>query len=670
MGLSELFNARLSESGISAKDAKRAKLSPLRADATSKLWAGAPKQDALVIPYLDPKGRDTKFYRIRFLGELNGFAKQAEKPPRYLQPPKSGVHVYFPSVAGVDWMTVLADPKQSLIITEGELKALAATLEGFPTLGLGGVDSWRSGDEPFLRDLDAIVWDGRVVYVCYDSDATTKPQVSVSSQKLADELAKRGAQVFDAGLPSIGTAKVGLDDFLKLRGRKGLVEHLESVHEFSNTKPLHEFNERFVFVRSMAKIYEEKTHQFHSGYNFVHFVEANQTYTKYHVTEKGLKATKASVAADWLAWGNRREVDDLTYRPGNAERIVTEEGQTFLNFWKGWGVAPRAGNVAPFTELLEHLTENEPADIRAWLLKWLAYPLQNPGTKLLTAVVVWGSAQGTGKTLLGVTLNRIYGANGQMIGENQLASPYNPWIQRKQFIVGDEITGNDSRAYADRLKGLITGTTIRVNEKYQPEYDLPNCANFYFTSNHPDAFFIDDKDRRYLVIEAPSRALPQEFYDKYDAWLRGSGPAALFAHLLRIDVRGFNPNASAPRTMAHEVMSEVAQSEMGRFIACVIRDPEGAQRLWRVPPDVALFTAHELLQYYDPRGERKVSERAAAIELQKQGAAKVLGGTQVLCGNLGRLRLYAVRDMEKWKRASAAEVREAIRTRKLATAKF
>lgn len=670
MNLSELLSERLKESNITVAEATRAKLRAIKPEEVKKLWRGAPHLPAMVIPYLDPLGQDTKFFRIRCLGKVNGVAAQSTRPLRYLQPPKSGVHAYFPSVQGINWIDLLANPQQPLIITEGELKALAATAAGFPTIGLGGVDSWRSKSEPFLKDLSAITWKDRVVYICYDSDATTKPQVAIASQKLAEELAARGASVFDAGLPAIGERKVGLDDFLKLRGKKEFAEHLARVHEFDNTKPLHEYNNRFAFVRSISKVYEEKNRQFYNPHNFVNYIEANREYTKYVVTEAGVKPKRCSVAKDWVAWGGRREVDDLTYRPGRSERIVEEGGHTLLNFWLGWGVVPKRGSVQPFLDLFNFLTSNESAEIREWFLRWMAYPLQNPGAKLLTAVAVWGAMQGTGKTLLGLTLNRIYGANGQMIGEGQLSSQYNPWINRKQFIVGDEITGNDSRAYADKLKGLITSPTVRVNEKYQPEYDLPNCANFYFTSNHPDAFFVDDKDRRFAIFEAPTTPLPREFYDSYAEWLRGDGPAAVFDYLLRVDLGDFNPSASAPRTLAHQVMSEVAFSEMGRFINAVICDPDGAQRLWRVPAGVELFTAHELLQYFDPRGEKRISERAVAIELQKQGAFKLLGGAQILCGSLGRLRLYGVRNLPHWRRASAATVREYINTRKLSTAKF
>ena len=43
-----------------------------------------------------------------------------------------------------------------------------------------------------------------------------------------------------------------------------------------------------------------------------------------------------------------------------------------------------------------------------WLLQWMAYPLQNPGAKMGSAVVMHGP-QGTGKSLIFTTLAEIYG---------------------------------------------------------------------------------------------------------------------------------------------------------------------------------------------------------------------------------------------------------------------
>ena len=672
--LTQLFAARLEESVVSVAAAKHAGLKLLEPDAVKALWAGAPRQGAIQIPYLSPAGRGTGFYRLRLLGVAQGLNGQSSKPRRYLQPPESGVRAYLPRVKGVEWLEILSNPEIALIITEGEFKALSATLHGFPTIGLGGVENWRSAKarKPLIDELESCNWKGRHLYIAYDSDVSTKPQVAEAARKLADVLGERGAHVYDAGLPGGAGGKVGLDDFLRDRGPKVLANHLQEAPEFESVRALHEFNERFVFIREASRVYEPVQRGFYDAQKFMATAFANAVHNCATMTGTKLKLEKRQTARDWITWPHRRTVQRVTYAPGNDALIIPVGSSNELNLWRGWGCSPKRGDLKPWKRLFEHLTSGEPnpATARSWLEKWLAYPLQHPGAKLFTAVAVHGAMQGSGKTMLGETMLKIYGENGVLIGQKQLGSSFNGWMERKQFILGDEITGNDNRQYADELKGLLTGKTIRVNEKFEREYDLPNCVNFYFTSNHADAFFLEDSDRRFFVLAAPHERLEQSFYDEYRTWMDGEGPAAVFEYLLRVDTKDFHPRAPAMETFAKEQMIDIGRSEASRFVAIVMLDPQRAEKVYGVPQDVDLFTAAELRTFYDPHRDTRTSEKAISIELQKQGAVRVNHGQQILIEGQGRFRFYAVRNRDSWKSATLREILLYLKHRKLPTAKY
>ncbi|WP_166888590.1 primase-helicase family protein [Pantoea sp. Cy-639] len=82
---------------------------------------------------------------------------------------------------------------------------------------------------------------------------------------------------------------------------------------------------------------------------------------------------------------------------------------------------------------------NNRADEYRFLLKWIAYPLQNPGAKMATAVVMFG-AEGPGKSLLWEKVVReIYGAYGTTIGQAQLESQFTGWQSRKLFALAEEV---------------------------------------------------------------------------------------------------------------------------------------------------------------------------------------------------------------------------------------
>src|SRR5665213_810332 len=153
--------AQLARWGISVADAESAGLFDV-ADASTIYPDFAPRP-AIVIPYYQPdkspvtfthEGEAAEFCRVRYLSAVNaarGFT--AHRAQRYGQPADSGTPVYWPPV--LDWPEMLAEVKQSLIVTEGEAKALAGALAGFPVLAFGGVFNWSLGDEmlPELQDI-------------------------------------------------------------------------------------------------------------------------------------------------------------------------------------------------------------------------------------------------------------------------------------------------------------------------------------------------------------------------------------------------------------------------------------------------------------------------------------------------------------------------------------
>jgi hypothetical protein len=127
---------------------------------------------------------------------------------------------------------ILDDPGQPLYVTEGPLKALAATQAGFPCVAMSGVNSWRMRDPNDLDgatipipDLDLIKWDGRPVTIVFDQDIKPKTVLDVrkAERALADELEGRGAHVSVIRLPVApgATEKMGLDDYLVAFGPDG-----------------------------------------------------------------------------------------------------------------------------------------------------------------------------------------------------------------------------------------------------------------------------------------------------------------------------------------------------------------------------------------------------------------------------------------------------------------
>lgn len=652
----ELGKKKLLSSGITTSQGAALGMYEVASAATiDKHFEARP---ALVIPYFGsdkkplaahPKWPD--FYRIRYLDKPpQGFEQIAgAKDQRYAQPPRTGVCAYFPLTA--DWKTIKDDPEYELIITEGELKAAAATEAGFPTIGLGGVWNFRSSKDGtwFLPELEDFDWAQRTVFICFDSDYLTKPNVCLAINGLCEELQERGAIVKLLALPEDPDdeeKKVGLDDYLLEHNADDLKELLFNSDALGMTRSLWKMNSEVVYVENPGMIVAEETMQKMNADMFKgHSRWATASATETKVSPKGaLIREKVPAAPVWIRWPLRRSVKCLTYKPGD-ERITLERE---LNQWPGWGVEPKKGDVDPWLKLTKFIFADAEPGILEYFYDWCAYPVQNPGTKLFVGVVIHGVAQGTGKTFIGYTLGKIYGENFKEIDDDDLEESY--WAENKQFILGDEITGKDNRQYMNKLKRLITKSTVNINIKFVPQYELPNAMNFMFTSQHGDSFFLEDKDRRFLVIEVVGDPLPDKFYADYEKWYDGDGPAHLMQWLLDRKIsKDFNPSARAPKTYAKERMIAATKGDAGSWVSDLMHYPDQILKFGDMRHTRDMFTSKELLDLYE---KDHPNSRVTAVGLGRQlsaaGFRQVYNG-QPLEGSDGKMgRYFAVRNADKW----------------------
>lgn len=269
---------------------------------------------------------------------------------------------------------------------------------------------------------------------------------------------------------------------------------------------------------------------------------------------------------------------------------------------------------------------------------------------MYTAAMLWSQQHGTGKSFVGYAMRQIYGTNWTELNEAALRQNYNGWAVNKQFIMADELASSDKRTTSDLLKAMITRETIHVNQKYMPEYDAPDCMNWYFTSNHPDAMFLEDDDRRFFVYEVTNPPAPDSFYTELEHWLRrdiypdAEGPAALFAHLLTLDLGDFNARARAPETDAKQRMRSMGRSDIGAWVESLRTDPDSALNVAGMVLSHKLFTAADLHRLYDPDQRGRVSANGLSRELSRQGFRKAGGGAQCVTATHGRPTLWVVRE--------------------------
>lgn len=254
--------------------------------------------------------------------------------------------------------------------------------------------------------------------------------------------------------------------------------------------------------------------------------------------------------------------DGVAYLPGHAH-VIQRGKERLVNLWTPCRIPARDGSAWPLGRLLVHLFPNR--QDRKHLVRWGATLAACPQIRMEYAVLLRTETQGTGKNTLG-------NIAAEMVGQENVSRPneaalsdsnFNSYLAKKRLVIVDEIYSGQSRKTYNRLKAPITDTRIRVNEKYQPEYEIDNFAHFIFSSNDMIAILIDGTDRRFFVPEMSERKLPHQFWDSFHAWL-GSGGLGIIRRCADEFVArhgAVQAGQAAPMTAAKAAMVESSVSD-------------------------------------------------------------------------------------------------------------
>lgn len=321
--------------------------------------------------------------------------------------------------------------------------------------------------------------------------------------------------------------------------------------EAVSTMPIDDLVQRFIYV-------DDETGDF-----------AFDTWTKQVVRlSKVIKLLPARVRFDDVKdhpiWKSRAVyIDQIGFDPGG------EDANILCNRWNGWPTTPRQGRCDLQLDLLRYLTSNEPtsADVFHWILCWMAYPLQHPGAKLKSAIVIHGP-QGTGKSMVFEAYGRIYGEYAMILNQGAIEDKFNAdWSERKLFILADEIVARaEMHHLKNQLKNFITGDWVRVNPKNVAAHRERNHMNILFISNEDQPVVLENDDRRHLVIWTPPK-LPPETYAAVMAEIEDGGVAALHHYLLKYDVGDFKPWTLPPMTQAKRELIAIGADSIERFLS-------------------------------------------------------------------------------------------------------
>ena len=257
--------------------------------------------------------------------------------------------------------------------------------------------------------------------------------------------------------------------------------------------------------------------------------------------------------------------DSTAFRPEIAPgALIREEGHTLLNTWVPVKIDCTPGDVSIF---VDHVARLVPNDVdRAKLMAYMAACAQYPGKKFQWAPLLQG-CEGNGKTFLGSCVSHAVGLRYTHVpNAGDISNKFNMWLDRKLFIVVEEIYVVDRRETLDALKPLITNERIEIQGKNANQVTGDNRANFMLFTNHKDAYPKTKRDRRIAPFFTAQQTMEDivtsgmggDYFPNLWNWAkRGGGYAAINHFLHTYDI----PDELNPATQMHRAPTTTSTDE-------------------------------------------------------------------------------------------------------------
>ncbi len=252
------------------------------------------------------------------------------------------------------------------------------------------------------------------------------------------------------------------------------------------------------------------------------------------------------IAKFWLAHRDRRSCRRIVFEPsGNVH-------PDDYNLWRGFAVKPKAG-FQKQRRLLHHIYRiicRRNKTKFKYLMKWLAWAVQNPHRHAEVVVVFKSDAEGSGKSTLGTVMLEIFGTLHGLLVDNkdQLLGTFNAHLEVICFVLAEEVLWAGDAKTADSLKSRATAGRIPIEAKYRQQRQVPNRLHIMLTTNHSWAIAAGVQARRYFVCEVSDEvAQAKSWFDPLYQDLALGGTAEFLHLLLALKLGDFHPR-QVPKT--------------------------------------------------------------------------------------------------------------------------
>ena len=334
-------------------------------------------------------------------------------------------------------------------------------------------------------------------------------------------------------------------------------------------------------------------------------------------------------------------------------------GQRYINLWHGMlhnACEKKYDEYSPGVRadvqmLRDHITSvwcggDEASS--AYVEQWLAQVAQLHKCQTL---LMLKSGQGAGKSIVTDFLSEhVFGKDSTLIAEDaeSIVGSYNSLLRARMLVVLEEVpatTKGQFLAFYDKLKHLVSGSTITVREKFKPDHVVPNAASFLLLTNNDVRISADDRRCVFLDVVGVKTGDHAYFARLARALNRTTGEC-YFQMLRDMDLSTFNDARDRPVTAAKIEHIADRLPSMVEFLKSefVLRGKDV------VGPFSLLFDQYKL--WCDAARTRAVTKNAFSRALTTQIGLKTtrrrIVGRPTVCVDMSHAALLAVYQQNHW----------------------
>ncbi|CAH0996198.1 hypothetical protein EMA8858_02328 [Emticicia aquatica] len=493
------------------------------------------------------KGKEMPYIRVRSNPE-------SENTNKYKTPFGAKSEVFFPPIILEKYKSV--EEINTLVITEGEFKAMKGSIHGIDCIGLSGIHNFTSEDRYGNKVLNSeivelikvckiknviLLLDNDCLTVKYEEnkdlwkrpnsffsavnnfrERTKKLDIDVYFAHICTDLATKGLDDLMVANPGNESeirdcllSRKNTDYFSFLKFDFGSSDKLRSYFKINESKdsPCRNFYEfykeilegkEFLYNGVFYKGNESEVEEIASG-EILNYCRVGDHYYKTvkRPTKDGkfevdfIRRDKTTITDDLgrKALKKIAKYEDFTCFPSHIDYKQSING--FYNKYQKINFTPEKGNCDNILKLIRHIFGDAHYDFALDYCKLL---YEKPH-KNLPILLMESEERNTGKSTFGQLLITIFGDNAIKLGNSDLQNDFNSfWIQKLLMVVDE--TSLEKAGIEQMVKRLSTEKgKVVLNEKGKAQHSVNFFGKFIFITNEVGkALRISKGEIRYAVF--------------------------------------------------------------------------------------------------------------------------------------------------------------------------